>query len=66
MHLSACCKWTRRFKLIDENPFDGLAGKAKLKKAGNAEEEVHPFSRKKRDRLSLLLSAIATTSTIHH
>ena len=49
MHLSACCKWAKKSSLTDSDPFYGMASEIKLKKVGNEEIEIDPFSRKERD-----------------
>ncbi|MEL6555800.1 MAG: DUF3596 domain-containing protein [Cyanobacteria bacterium J06621_11] len=51
MHLSACCKWARRSKLINDNPFDSMAAEIKLKKVSNDEIDIQPFTRVERDRI---------------
>lgn len=51
MHLSACCKWAKKSKLLDGNPFDGAASEVKVKKTGTEEEEIYPFTREERDRI---------------
>ena len=45
MHLSACCKWARRSKLVGDNPFEEMAAEIKLKKVSNEEIEIKPFTR---------------------
>jgi len=51
MHLSACCKWAKRSKLIGDNPFEAMAAEVKLKKVSNEEMEIKPFNRVERDRI---------------
>lgn len=51
MHLSACCKWAKRSKLIKDNPFEDMAAEVKLKKVSNEEIDTQPFSRVERDRI---------------
>jgi integrase len=51
MHLSVCCKWAKRSKLVDDNPFEAMAAEIKLKKVSNEEIEIQPFTREERDRI---------------
>ncbi len=51
MHLSACCKWAKRSKLLGDNPFESMAAEVKLKKVSNEEIEIKPFTRVERDRI---------------
>lgn len=51
MHLSACCNWAKRSKLIGDNPFDSMAAEIKLKKVSNDEIDIQPFTRGERDRI---------------
>ncbi len=54
MHLSACCKWAKRSKLVGDNPFESMTAEIKLKKVSNEEIEIQPFTREERD---LIISA---------
>ena len=51
MHMSACCKWAKRSKLVGDNPFEAMAAEIKLKKVSNEDVEVKPFTRVERDRI---------------
>ena len=51
MHLSACCKWAKRSRLIGDNPFELMTAEIKLKKVSNEEIEIQPFTREERDRI---------------
>ena len=51
MHLSACCRWAKRSKLVGDNPFEEMAAEIKLKKVSNEEIEIKPFTRVERDRI---------------
>jgi integrase len=51
MHLSACCKWAKRSKLVGDNPFESMAAEIKLKKVGSEDIEIQPSTREERDRI---------------
>ncbi|MEB3359477.1 MAG: DUF3596 domain-containing protein [Synechococcales bacterium] len=55
--LSACCNWAVESKLIEANPFIGMAEAIKLPKASSEDYDVDPFSVQERDAI---LEAIAS------
>ncbi len=63
MHLSACCKWAKRSKLVGDNPFEEMAAEIKLKKVSNEEIEIKPFTRVERDRI---IEAFETNRYYNH
>jgi integrase len=58
VRLSACCDWARKSKLIDENPFTGMAKEIKPPKSQRKteEEDINPFSIEERDRILLAIA----------
>lgn len=46
---NACCNWAVRSKLIDSNPFNGMASEIKSKKTGKTSRM--PFSKEERDAI---------------
>lgn len=51
VQLSACCRWAIKSKLINVNPFEGLATEIKTSKSEDEENEINPFTRQERDRI---------------
>jgi len=47
--LNACCSWALDSKLIDRNPFIGMAGK--IDAPTTPEQEIDPFSKEERDAI---------------
>ncbi|MCU0565341.1 MAG: relaxase domain-containing protein [Oculatellaceae cyanobacterium Prado106] len=58
VRLSACCEWAKKSRLIEENPFTGMAKEIKPPKAQRKteEEDINPFSIEERDRVLLTIS----------
>lgn len=50
VQLSAACKWAIKSKLLDRNPFEGLASDIKLPKKDHG-EDVNPFTKSERDAI---------------
>ena len=48
-HISACCGWAAKSKLIKENPFLGLIGDIHVPKSKSEEMDINPFSKSERD-----------------
>jgi len=53
VRLSACCDWAMQSKLIDSNPFQGMAKSIKKPKSETDEgfSDINPFTREERDRI---------------
>jgi integrase len=47
--LNACCNWAVESKLIDKNPFIGMAGK--IKTPDKAQENIDPFTKHEREAI---------------
>ena len=47
--INACCNWAIRSKLIESNPFLGMAGEIKTKKSSNSSRT--PFAREEREAI---------------
>jgi integrase len=58
VRLNACCDWAKKAKLIDENPFTGMAKEIKPPKSQRKTEEddINPFSVEERDRILIAIS----------
>jgi integrase len=59
VRLSACCEWAKKSRLIEENPFAGMAKEIKPPKSQRKtdEEDINPFSIEERDRILTAISA---------
>lgn len=51
VELSACCNWGVKNNLITTNPFEGLAKEIDIKKTGNEDNDINPFSKDERDAI---------------
>jgi len=63
--LSACYTWAKNSKLIDANPFAGMASEIKLprcKKLNAGDREIEPFTATERD---LIIAAFKTNQFCH-
>jgi integrase len=49
--LSACCSWAVKSKMIDRNPFLGMASDVKLPKSETEDTDINPFSTQERDQI---------------
>jgi integrase len=49
--LSACCSWAVKSKMIDRNPFLGMASDVKLPKSEMEDTDINPFSTQERDQI---------------
>lgn len=52
-YINACCEWGVRSKLIDSNPFQGMASEIKVPKSVSEEMDINPFTREERDQVIL-------------
>lgn len=62
MHMSACCNWAKRHKLILGNPFSDME-RIKQKKCSNEEHDVNPFNQQQRDSI---IQAFSTNRYYKH
>ena len=51
VELSACCNWGLKNNLITTNPFEGLAKEIYIKKTGDEDNDINPFSKDERDAI---------------
>lgn len=49
INISACCDWALKSKLIDANPFTGVAEDIQIPKAEAEETDINPFTSQERD-----------------
>jgi integrase len=58
VRLSACCDWAKKSRVIEENPFAGMAKEIKPPKSQRKteEEDINPFSIEERDRILTAIS----------
>ncbi len=50
-NISACCDWARKSKLIESNPFYGIARDIRIPKSEIEEAEINPFTQAERDAI---------------
>jgi integrase len=48
-NIHACCDWALKSKLIESNPFQGMAQEIKISKSESEENEINPFTKEERD-----------------
>jgi integrase len=48
-NINACCDWAVKSKLIESNPFLGMAAYVQIPKSEAAEYEINPFTKEERD-----------------
>ena len=50
-NINACCNWALKSKLIDTNPFQGMAVDVQVPKGDAEEADINPFTREERDAI---------------
>lgn len=50
-NINACCDWALKSRLIDTNPFNGMASDVRLPKSESEENDINPFTREERDAI---------------
>ena len=50
-NISACCTWALKSRLIDTNPFRGMAVDVQIPKGDTEEADINPFTREERDAI---------------
>ncbi len=50
-NIHACCDWALKSKLIESNPFQGMAQEVQIPKSESEENEINPFTREERDKI---------------
>jgi integrase len=48
-NINACCNWALKSKLIESNPFQGMASEVQIPKAHDEEMDINPFTKGERD-----------------
>jgi integrase len=48
-NINACCDWALKSKLIEFNPFQGMAKDIQLPKSESADYDINPFTKEERD-----------------
>lgn len=64
VQINACCNWAVKSKLIDANPFAGMAAEIQLPKSPKKSEltDINPFTREERDAI---IQAFKTNTYCH-
>ncbi|MGB3756307.1 MAG: tyrosine-type recombinase/integrase [Rivularia sp. (in: cyanobacteria)] len=50
-NINACCNWTMKSKLIESNPFQGMAKDIQIPKSETTEYKINPFTPEERDAI---------------
>ena len=50
-NINACCDWALKSKLIESNPFQGMAGEIRVPKSNSDENDINPFTKDERDAI---------------
>ncbi|WP_413174502.1 tyrosine-type recombinase/integrase [Anabaena azotica] len=48
-NIHACCDWALKSKLIESNPFQGMAQEIQIPKSESEENDINPFTKEERD-----------------
>ncbi|HLO85338.1 MAG TPA: tyrosine-type recombinase/integrase [Nostocaceae cyanobacterium] len=50
-NIHACCDWALKSKLIETNPFQGMAQEIQIPKSESEDNDINPFTREERDKI---------------